>query len=635
MKYGRIYRGTSIHEIPRRLLIAVRDGPLRPPSLEEGSIYEQYERWIKPQMMQNPMLDGAFDHEWTSIGIDRWISMSFVGKAMGGFLTGKLSEIHMLRISINIPDTLKHLSKDGNNVDLLCYSAHMGALSIPERSKILDDPLMSIIAMGIEMAIFREGATRLTTRAVDFDGRVITEHGNKLHHFEKGGEHYFTHVPDENLGVRLSRLKKYSVFAYANRFGPEYFARYLNCIMMHQRGVKIRADNLNADAVHGTELEIVLCYAPLIAAGLKTVKKQEHSFVITDERVTAIVSPGEFVMKGNIDELPEDQWLGWNSLKERVVSIYMALGKWTTAKSFEKYPEALIKTYNIIQHWGYELGPEMTWDRRSNSSSTGTGVVEHIGNNRDIQNLMERRRINGFGTVVPPPETNSSISAVGRRAPAFELEGKTVMFKFTLGELGFKVNNNEDESKLIKKFTKKNRIKIKLGFAEVDKIIETTGDIDSLSDLIEYYIHNSDDVEGRIWLLATLKTAARMSENSSSIFDAVSGLPPLIEGPQLDVISTVKCDVLEAVDVFVSNDANDERIFLDYSRKSENMLGIWGTGGMKCARAVEVERTQLFRARLVLDYDVRHNSYIARRPGNQIESDSSRKIASSSSTNGV
>lgn len=80
--------------------------------------------------------------------------------------------------------------------------------------------------------------------------------------------------------------------------------------------------------------------------------------------------------------------------------------------------------------------------------------------------------------------------------------------------------------------------------------------------------------------------------------------------------STVKCDVLEAVDVFVSYDEN-ERIFLDYSREAGMMLAIRGSGGLKCASAVKVERPKLRRARIVLDYDVRCNSYIARRARSQ------------------
>lgn len=102
--------------------------------------------------------------------------------------------------------------------------------------------------------------------------------------------------------------------------------------------------------------------------------------------------------------------------------------------------------------------------------------------------------------------------------------------------------------------------------------------------------------------------------NSSCIFDAVSGLGPCWKGPLLDVASSVKCDFLEVVDTFVSNDENDEKIYLDYSRKAGMMLGIRRTGEMKCAKAVQVERSKLFRARIVLDDDMRGHSYIGSRP---------------------
>lgn len=146
--------------------------------------------------------------------------------------------------------------------------------------------------------------------------------------------------------------------------------------------------------------------------------------------------------------------------------------------------------------------------------------------------------------------------------------------------------------------------------AEVDKVIESSGDCESLSDLVEYFIHNSDDVEGRIWLLAALRGGAGVSENSSCIFEAVSSQGS--EG-ELDVTCPVKCDFLESVDVFVSNDLNDERIFLDHSKKTGIMVAMWGIGGMKCAKAVNVERSKLLRERIILDYSVRCISYISGR----------------------
>jgi len=247
-----------------------------------------------------------------------------------------------------------------------------------------------------------------------------------------------------------------------------------------------------------------------------------------------------------------------------------------------------------------------------NTETTGRGIVEHLGDNRDIPKLTEKRRINGFGTVAPPPETNSSISTTGRRRATFSLEGRECRFQTTDGGLSFEVIY-DDGSKFRKKFTKKKRTKLKMGVAEVARIIESSGDFGSLSDLVEEYLHNSNDVEGRIWLLAALRTRADISDDSSCIFDAVSGFRPRWEGTPLVVRSAVRCDILEAVDVFVSSDEKDERIFLDYSSKPGTMLRIWGTGGMKCARAVEVDRGQLLRARIELDYDFRCNSYIANR----------------------
>lgn len=50
-----------------------------------------------------------------------------------------------------------------------------------------------------------------------------------------------------------------------------------------------------------------------------------------------------------------------------------------------------------------------------------------------------------------------------------------------------------------------------------------------------------------------LKNSAAVSEESSCMFDE----------SKLNVTSTVWCDVLEAVDVFVRNGENDERILLN------------------------------------------------------------------------
>lgn len=92
----------------------------------------------------------------------------------------------------------------------------MGALSNRRIEKIQRYSIMSHVAMGIEKAMFRDGATRLTTRAVGAEVRVITEDGTKLHHFEEEGMPYFTHVPNEHIPLRLSRMRRYAVFSYGN-----------------------------------------------------------------------------------------------------------------------------------------------------------------------------------------------------------------------------------------------------------------------------------------------------------------------------------------------------------------------------------------------------------------------------------
>ena len=125
-------------------------------------------------------------------------------------------------------------------MDTLSHSANFGALADAEIRKILETPAFSSVAMGIEMAMFRDGATRLTTNAVDIEGRAHSEKGKKVSHDELEGARYFTHVPDEDIALRLSRFKKYSVFSYGNVAGPMLFARYLNCVKFHLRGVPNR-----------------------------------------------------------------------------------------------------------------------------------------------------------------------------------------------------------------------------------------------------------------------------------------------------------------------------------------------------------------------------------------------------------
>lgn len=104
--------------------------------------------------------------------------MTYVGFSLGAIQTGLMSASRVLRgirIYPCFSDTLKDLSMDGENVDKLCYSANRGALSGTEQMKINQHLELSSMAMGIEMAMVRKGATRLTTRAVDNTGRVYTE----------------------------------------------------------------------------------------------------------------------------------------------------------------------------------------------------------------------------------------------------------------------------------------------------------------------------------------------------------------------------------------------------------------------------------------------------------------------------
>lgn len=105
--------------------------------------------------------------------------------------------------------------------------------------------------------------------------------------------------------------------------------------------------------------------------------------------------------------------------------------------------------------WGKEStnGPDLTIIRTQNSKST---VVEHLGDNRDIPKLEDARRINGFGTVVPPPDTNGSMSTVGRTAPTFSIEGRTYRFQFINGKPAYEVKN--DASKFTQELGERNQL---------------------------------------------------------------------------------------------------------------------------------------------------------------------------------
>lgn len=64
-----------------------------------------------------------------------------------------------------------------------------------------------------------------------------------------------------------------------------FFARYLNCIMLHLTNVCLNAqysDSGREEGIGGI-IEAFSCYVPLIVAGLGTVRKAEDLFVITDE----------------------------------------------------------------------------------------------------------------------------------------------------------------------------------------------------------------------------------------------------------------------------------------------------------------------------------------------------------------
>lgn len=87
--------------------------------------------------------------------------MSYVGIHLGNFVTGKLTESAVLEGISVIPDILKDLTMNRENVDKLCYSAYVGALSAPEARKIVGDSYLSCVATGIEMAMFPDGPTRL------------------------------------------------------------------------------------------------------------------------------------------------------------------------------------------------------------------------------------------------------------------------------------------------------------------------------------------------------------------------------------------------------------------------------------------------------------------------------------------
>lgn len=177
----------------------------------------------------------------------------------------------------------------------------MGALSNFEIEKLIRILPFPCVAMGIEMALFRKGATRLTTRVLDADGRVYTQNRNKVSHFEEEGCHYFTDVPGEGIASMISKVKKYEVFSYGNNVSPQFFARYLNCIQLHMMHLKVPCFERFKRAV----MEIYIFYRPLFVGGLATVGKDEDSFVISNGVMTAIICPDNFEILVDQGELAE------------------------------------------------------------------------------------------------------------------------------------------------------------------------------------------------------------------------------------------------------------------------------------------------------------------------------------------
>lgn len=126
------------------------------------------------------------------------------------------------------------------------------------------------------------------------------------------------------------------------------------------------------------------------------------------------------------------------------------MGKFAPGQARTKYPIVIHNPWRRE----YIMGPEFTYGKRQDAAITGKATVEHLGENRDIARLRGKRRINGLGTVVTPPETNSSISTIGRRAPAFSVGGRTYKFHFANRTLAFEATIDRD--KFTKKFKKKN-----------------------------------------------------------------------------------------------------------------------------------------------------------------------------------
>jgi len=187
--------------------------------------------------------------------------------------------------------------------------AHPGTLpkSCSQEPSIFRNPNFAYLAVGIEIAMFHDGPTKLSTKSLDFAGRFYTENAD----FEEYENHYLTHVPRLEIGVKLRKFKTSSVFFYRNEDGPRFFARYLNCIELHMHGRSHEASYGNL------LLEIWRCYSHLIRAGLDTIENVEDSFVITDEIMTLIIGK-QWVLTGNVFKCTQYTKVGWLMLAETI-----------------------------------------------------------------------------------------------------------------------------------------------------------------------------------------------------------------------------------------------------------------------------------------------------------------------------
>jgi len=235
------------------------------------------------------------DVEWKV----RWTAMLYAGQNIGRFLTGRMSKYELLKGCIELP-----------YIDLE-HSAHLGAVGSFDRARGFRKPKWAHIAMGLEMAMIQEGATRLTTRDKMFPARFYKQHG-RLPHEE---DFYFTQVPEGEIDVKLGMFKKYSVFSYGNEDGPQLFARYLNCVNLHLMGSLDNADrHLRYDDLL---LEIWYCYSHLVRAGIYTIGKIEDAFVITDEIATLILCD-QLCLTENVYECTQSALVAWLMLSATI-----------------------------------------------------------------------------------------------------------------------------------------------------------------------------------------------------------------------------------------------------------------------------------------------------------------------------